>query len=132
MSPIKRSGSLTENASPLGSQATMEESSFLSISMSLRGNGLEPELPPLELCPGAEAADKAGERACDLAAANTLLFDDAVRVDRPRVVICVVSGGVSIAAELTGTETIPGLIELPIGASSTALFDLLDAFSSGF
>lgn len=45
MSATKRSVSRTMNASPLGNQATTDESSLCSMSMSLRGKGLDPELP---------------------------------------------------------------------------------------
>ena len=51
------SGSRTAKASPLGSQETTAASSFLSISISLRGNGFE---CPVEL-PGEDEADNAGD-----------------------------------------------------------------------
>jgi hypothetical protein len=66
----------------LGSQATTEESSFFSISMSLRGKGLEcPELPP-----GDDTAERAGEAAAAAAAATP---DDVLVI---RLVGCELTG----------------------------------------
>lgn len=56
ISVTKRSASLTENASPLGSHATTEGSSLRSISISFRGNGFE---CPVEA--GDDVADNEGD-----------------------------------------------------------------------
>ena len=68
MSATNRSGSRTEKASPLGNQDTMVVSSFLSISMSLRGNGFEPPVDADDdavgvpaVLPGDEVAERAGD-----------------------------------------------------------------------
>lgn len=64
MSAIKASVSRTTKASPLGSQATTLESSFWSMSINLRGKGLEVVVVGVEVelgVPGALAEERAGE-----------------------------------------------------------------------
>jgi hypothetical protein len=71
MSATKRSESLTEKASPPGSHATTDESSFRSISMSFLGKGFDPEPPP-----GEDVAERAGDGGA------MELVDEEVRVMR--------------------------------------------------
>ena len=59
MSPTNLSASRTINPSPLGNHATTLASSFRSISINLRGKGLE--CPVLLEPPGLLVADKAGD-----------------------------------------------------------------------
>lgn len=66
MSPTKRSGSRTVNASPLGNHATTEESSFRTISINLRGKGFEPVVGVDGLLTGDEDGEIAGDTACPL------------------------------------------------------------------
>ena len=66
MSATNRSGSRTANASPLGSHATTDESSFRTISISFRGKGFDPVDGVDGLLAGDDVADKAGDTACPL------------------------------------------------------------------
>ena len=68
MSEMKRSWSRQTNASPRGSHATTDASSLLSISISLRGNGLA---WPVE--PGDYVGDKAGEETTEEEEARVIL-----------------------------------------------------------
>lgn len=99
MSATKRSGSLTEKASPLGSHATTELSSLHSISISFLGNGFEPELP------GEDVAESAGDDACPLLA-------EEVRV------ILRAGPGISIEEQLPveSVEALPG--DVPSGGTT--------------
>ena len=141
ISDTNRSASRTVKASPLGSQETIEVSSFRNMSISLRGNGFDPELPPGEL-----VDESVGEGA-------TLLLDDEVLVIR-RVDICpgtsaslvltaglVVAGGEATAAlrlplmipaateEPSGTTTGPSLAAAAAAVSPLAVLSPLLALS---
>ena len=100
---MNRSVSRTAKASPLGSHETTDVSSFLSISISFLGNGLEPELP------GDEDAESAGDAACSPPPPPLpALLDDEVRATLFRVTM--VAPPVVAAAAASVNEPSLGLL----------------------
>jgi hypothetical protein len=102
------------NASPAGSHATTDESSFFSISISLRGNGFDPEVVE-----GDDGGDCNGDAAA--------LPEDAVRVIRRFSREDSLSFVVEIVEVLDGEVPAPTLMSPAPAPSGRSIVMLLEA-----